>query len=141
MKLQEVILRAIAKKITWVEAAEIAGLSPLTIGRIRQKYEDFGYDGLYDQQRHKRHFHRVPLSMAETVLVLYQQAYSGLSAPRFHQQLRSEHRIRLPYSWVKQALEGAGLIATPKKPDTRRGNPLPRPRAPHRHFVRSASLQ
>ena len=140
MKLQEVILRAIAKKLTWVEAAEIAGLSPLTIGRIRQKYEDFGYDGLYDQQRNKRHFHRVPLSMAETVLVLYQQAYSGLSAHRFHQQLGSQHRIRLPYSWVKQALEGAGLIATPKKRHTPRANPRPRARG-HRHFVRSASLQ
>ena len=62
MKLQDVILRAIAKKITWVDAAEIAGLSPLTIGRMRQKYEAFGYDGLYDQARHKRRVHRVPLA-------------------------------------------------------------------------------
>ena len=83
MKLQEVILRAIAKKITWVEAAEIAGLSPLTIGRIRQKYEDFGYDGLYDQQRNKRHFHRVPLSMAETVLVLYSKRIPGSARTGF----------------------------------------------------------
>lgn len=141
MKLQDVILRAIAKRITWVEAAEIAGLNPATIGRIREKYENFGYDGLYDQDRHKRHFHRVPLGTAETALALYQQSYSGLSAHRFHQKLLTGHGIRLPYNWVKQALLGAGLIAAPQKRHTVRTEPSVQPRARRLHFVRSASLR
>ena len=115
MKLQDVILRAIAKKITWLDAAEIAGLSARTIGRMRQKYEDHGYDGLYDQQHRKRHVHRVPLVTAEKVLALYQQQYSGVNVRRFHQKLRTEQGILLDYSWVKQALHGAGLVAVPKK--------------------------
>ena len=143
MKLQDVILRAIAKKITWLDAADIAGVSARTIVRIREKYEQFGYDGLYDQQHRKRYVHRVPLPTAEKVLALYQESYSGLNVRRFHQKLRSEHGIRLNYSWVKQALLGAGLVApvaVPKKRD------LPHarvPAAPQRrlHFVRSASLR
>jgi hypothetical protein len=142
MKLQDVILKAIAKKITWLDAAEIAGLSALTMARIRQKYEEFGYDGLYEQHRRKRHVHRVPLSMAEKVLALYQHSYSGLSASAFHRKLRSEHGIRLSDSWVKQALFGAGLLGTPRKlvaaPRARR---LAQPPQRRLHFVRSASLR
>lgn len=141
MKLQDVILRAIAKKITWVAAAEIAGVSPRTIGWMRQKYEDFGYDGLYDQTRHKRHIHRVPLSTAERVLELYQESYNGFTARRFYQKLRSQHGIRLPYSWVKKALDGAGLVPRPAKPAAA---PARRPQPERRrvvHFVRSASLR
>jgi len=142
MKLQDVILRAIAKKISWVDAAEIAGMSVLTIARIRQKYEEFGYDGIYDQAHRKRFIHRVPLPTAEKVLALYQQSYPGISARRFHQKLRSEHGIRLPYSWVAKALLGAGLTPEP----ARKAAPLlPEVRKPlvHRrvHFVRSASFR
>ena len=115
MKLQDVILKAIAKKITWVDAAEIAGMSARTMGRIREKYELFGYDGLYEQQHRKRHYHRVPLGTAERVLALYQERYAGLSPRRFHQKLGSEHGLRLSYSWVQQALLGAGLVSAPDK--------------------------
>jgi hypothetical protein len=61
MKLQDVILKAIAKKITWMSAAEIVGVSDRTMRRIKQRYEEFGYDGLFDQRRGKRSVHRVPL--------------------------------------------------------------------------------
>jgi hypothetical protein len=116
MKLQEVILRAIAKKITWADAAEISGLSAKTMVRLRQRYEQSGYDGLYRQTHRKRLFYCVPLSTVEKVLALYQQSYSGLSARHFYTELRSAHDIRLSYDWVKRALEGAGLIAIPKEP-------------------------
>src|SRR5205814_369194 len=46
MKVQEVILRAMAKKITWWQAAEIIGISDRQMRRWRERYEAFGYDGL-----------------------------------------------------------------------------------------------
>ena len=49
MKLQDVILKAMAKKITWMAAAEIAGISDRTMRRMKRRYEEFGYDGLFDQ--------------------------------------------------------------------------------------------
>jgi transposase-like protein len=45
MKVQEVILRALAKKITWWQAAEIIGISDRQMRRWRERYEEFGYDG------------------------------------------------------------------------------------------------
>jgi transposase len=143
MKLQDVILRAIAKKITWLDAADIAGVSARTIVRIREKYEQYGYDGLYDQQHRKRYVHRVPLPTAEKVLALYQESYSGLNVLRFHQKLQSEHGIRVSYSWVKQALLGAGLVAPPvpsKKPrEFPREQVAVQPPRRRIHFVRSSA--
>ena len=79
MKLQDVILKAMAKKITWMEAAEIAGVTDRTMRRIRQRYQDFGYNGLFDQRRGKRSVHRVPMETAEKVLALYQEKYFDLN--------------------------------------------------------------
>ena len=109
MKLQDVILRAIAKRISWMEAADIAGIQARTMVRLKQRYEEFGYDGLYDQRRRKRYIHRVPLGTAEMIFALYQQKYAGLSVWRFCQKLSADHGIRVSYSWLKQAIAGAGL--------------------------------
>ena len=127
MKLQDVILKAIAKKITWMAAAEIAGVSDRTMRRIKQRYEEYGYDGLFDQRRGKRSIHRIPLETAGQVLALYQEKYFDFSVLHFHEKLREEHAMKLSYSWVKQALQGAGLVPRRRKrgPHRRR-----RPRRP-----------
>ena len=52
-KVQEVILRAMAKRITWWQAAEIMGISDRHMRRWRERYEEFGYDGLFDRRRGK----------------------------------------------------------------------------------------
>src|SRR5437016_1389453 len=51
MKVQEVILRAMAKRITWWQAAEIVGISDRWMRRWRERYQEFGYDGLFDKRR------------------------------------------------------------------------------------------
>lgn len=43
MKVQEVILRAMAK-ITWWQPAEIVGISDRKMRRWRERYEEHGYD-------------------------------------------------------------------------------------------------
>ena len=53
MKVQEVILRALAKKITWWQAAEIIGISNRYMRRWRERYEEFGFRGLFDRRRGK----------------------------------------------------------------------------------------
>ena len=127
MKLQDVILKALAGKILWIEAAEIAGMSVRNMQRMRQRYQEHGYDGLFDQRRGKNSYHRVPMETAERVLHLYQERYFDLSVKHFHEKLREEHGIRLSYSWVKQALQGAGLVARSRKRGKHRRR---RPRRP-----------
>lgn len=51
MKVQEVILRAMAKRMNWWQAAEILGMSYRQMRRWRERYERFGYLGLFDRRR------------------------------------------------------------------------------------------
>src|SRR5215471_11904931 len=73
MKVQEVILRAMAKKITWWQAA------------------------------------------VEQVLSLYRERYFDRNVQHFHEKLQAKHDLTLSYTWVKAALQGAGLVARGRK--------------------------
>ncbi len=121
MKVQEVILRAIAKKITWWQAAEIIGISDRQMRRWKGRYQIYGYDGLYDRRRGKPSPRRVPVETVEKVLELYREKYFGLNVRHFHEKLVEEHQIELSYTWVKRALQGAGLVAKGRKRGTLAG--------------------
>src|SRR2546428_1911145 len=110
MKVQEVILRAMAKRITWWQAAEIIGISDRQMRRWRERYQEFGYDGLFDRRRGTPSPKRVPLAQVEQVLGLYREKYFDLNVRHFHEKLREEHQVELSYTWVKLALQGAGLV-------------------------------
>jgi hypothetical protein len=53
----------------------------------------------------------VPLVLAEQVLGLYREKYYDLNVRHFHEKLREQHGITLSYTWVKRALQGAGLLS------------------------------
>src|ERR1019366_1500250 len=91
MKVQEVILRAIAKKMTWWQAAEIIGISDRSMRRWRERYEEHGYDGLLDRRRGKPSPKRVPLAKVEEVLRLYREKYFDLNVRHFHEKLQEAH--------------------------------------------------
>jgi len=111
MKIQEVLLRAMARKITWFQAAEILGFTDRHVRRIRERYQKFGYDGLLDRRLGRPSPKRVPLATVEQVLGLYRDRYFDRNVRHFHEKLKSEHQIDLSYTWVKAALQGAGLVA------------------------------
>jgi len=98
MKVQEVILRAMARKITWWQAAEIIGISDRQMRRIHERYEEFGYDGLFDRRRGKPSPKRVPLATVKQVLDLYREQYFDLNVQHFHEKLQAHHGIDLSYS-------------------------------------------
>lgn len=127
MKLQDVLLKAMAKKISWGAAAEIIGISDRTMRRWHERWKQHGYDGLLDRRKGKPSSHRVAVKTVEEVLRLYREKYFDLNMRHFHEKLSQEHQIQLSYTWVQQALQGAGLVARRRKrgPHRRR-----RPRRP-----------
>ena len=111
MKLQDVLLKAMAKRMSWADAAEIIGVTTRTMRRWKERLEEHGYSGLMDRRKGKPSRLRVPLATAEKVLRLYQTTYHDLNVRHFHEKLSEEHNLQLSYSWVQQALQGAGLVA------------------------------
>src|SRR5580700_6560192 len=115
MKVQDVMLQAMAKKITWWQAAEILGISDRHMRRWRERYVEEGYNGLLDRRRGQPSRRRVPVATVEKVLALYREKYFDLNVQHFHEKLQAEHGIELSYTWVKQALQGAGLVGRGRK--------------------------
>jgi transposase len=78
--------------------------------RWRKRLEEEGSQGLLDRRRRKPSSRRVPKAQAEEALSLYRDRYFDLNVRHFHEKLGEEHQIGLSYTWVKQALQTAGLV-------------------------------
>src|ERR1700720_1917807 len=127
MKVQDVMLQAMAKKITWWQAAEILGISDRHMRRWRERYVEEGYDGLFDRRRGQPSRRRVAVATVEKVFALYREKYFDLNVQHFQEKLEAEHGVDLSYTWVKLALQGAGLVARGRKRGVHRKR---RPRRP-----------
>ena len=110
MRIQEVILRATSGEITWIQASRIIGVSERTMRRWKARYEKHGYDGLFDRRRRRPSPKRVPLKEVEKTLSLYREKYFDFNVRHFHQMLVREHGVGLSYTFVKKALQEAGLV-------------------------------
>jgi transposase len=110
MTVQQVMLRAISGEIHWFQAAEILGWSPRTLRRWRERYVQHGYRGLVDRRRHRPSPRRIAGAEVDRLLRLYRERYQGFNVRHFHQIARREHGATVSYSFLKQALQGAGLV-------------------------------
>jgi hypothetical protein len=79
MKVQEVILRAVNKQITFWEAAHIARISPRQLRRLYERYRRLGFEGLCDRRTGRPSSKRVPWAVVEQVLSLYREKYFDFS--------------------------------------------------------------
>lgn len=109
MKLQEVICRALAGTLTWLQAADILGLDPRSVRRWRARYQAGERLALYDR-RHGPSPRKAPAAEVERVLRLYRERYAGWNVRHFHRFARREHGVTLSYSFVRLALQEAGLV-------------------------------
>ena len=127
MKVQQVILKAMAGEYTWIQAADILGMHPRSVRRWRERLEMHGYDGLLDRRRGTPSPRRAPLAEVERVLRLYRGKYAGFNGRHFHDVARREHEVKLSYSFVKKALQEAGLLPKGRVRGRHRRRREPRP--------------
>jgi transposase len=115
MRVEEVILRAVSKQITFWQAAWILRMSPRHLRRVMERYRRWGFDGLLDRRKGRPSAKRVPWAVAEQVLSLYREKYFDFSVRHFHEKLREEHGIPYSYTCIKLLLQGAGLVERARK--------------------------
>src|SRR5919201_616698 len=132
MKVQEVILRALSGRQSWLQVADVLGVSARTVRGLRLRYQKLGYSGLFDRRR-RRSPRAVPLDEVQRILRLYRERYGprdghpGFNVRHFCDVARRDHDVRLSYSFIKQALQGAGLVGKrrPRSRHRRRREPRP----------------
>jgi hypothetical protein len=127
MKVREVILQALAGKLTWLQAADILGRSPRSIRRLRLKFERYGVDDLYDRRRRTPSPKRAPVADVQRVLALYREHYQGFNVRHSYQIARRQHGVGFCYAFVKKALQAAGLVTKHRPRGRHRRRREPRP--------------
>jgi transposase len=133
MKVQEAILRALSGRQSWLQVADVLGVSPRTVRRLRWRYERYGYDGLFDHRCRRPSPRAVPLAEVQRLLRLYRERYGprdghpGFNIRHFYQVACRDHRVRLSYSFVKRALQTAGLVGKRRPRGRHRRRREPRP--------------
>lgn len=110
MKIQEVIMRALSGAITWLQAADILGLEPRSVRRWRARYDAGGRVALYDRRCLRPSRRKAPAPEVQRILRLYRERFAGWNVRHFYRFARRDHAVTLSYSFVKLALQEAGLV-------------------------------
>src|SRR5436305_4083946 len=83
--------------------------------RMRKRYEEFGYNGLFDQRRRKRIYLRVPMETAERVLALYRDTYFDLGCAALSREAGRRARDRNQLHVGEAGVARSRLVARRKK--------------------------
>jgi len=110
MKIQQVLMRALSGAITWLQAADILGLEPRSVRRWRARFEAGGAVALYDRRRLRPSRRQAPALEVQRILRLYRERFAGWNVRHFYRFARRDHAVTLSYSFVKLALQEAGLV-------------------------------
>lgn len=115
MKFEEVYDRFQKEKLTTQEAAELLGISVSVFYRKRTRYEEEGFEGIYDKRLGRASPHRAADAEVEKMTKLYAEKYRGFSVKHFHEFAQREHGLKYGYTWTKNHLENAGLVRKSKR--------------------------
>lgn len=111
MTRNEVIVRAIAGELTWIQAAMICGLTARHMRRLKQRYQKHGYDGLVDGRSGRPRRKRIPVTTIEQLCTLKREQYADFSVQHFWEKATADHGLAISYTWARLALQAAGVVA------------------------------
>jgi len=109
MTRQEVIMKAVGGRISWLQAADILGITPRQIRRLRRIYLRDGVTAVHDHRGGKPRRRRVPLEVLQELFRLRRDKYPDFSVAHFHEHVTERHGLKLSYTYCKQVLQDAGL--------------------------------
>jgi len=109
MTRNEVIMHAIAGKLTWIQAADICRITARQMRRMKRRYEAHGYDGLVDGRGGKPRRTRIAMQTLTELCRLKRERYPDFSVQHFWEQATEKHQLAVSYTWTLKALQAAGL--------------------------------
>lgn len=110
MTRKDVILKAIQKHITWIQAADILGITARHMRRLKGRYEKWGYGGLRDCRSGKPRRKRIAVKTIRELCRLKKEIYPDFSIRHFYEYATRTHGLKISYTWARIILEEAGIV-------------------------------
>ena len=104
-------LRRMAGEVADAGGGGAVGGCERTFRRYVDRYEDEGFDGLVDKHLNQVSARRAPVGEMVRTEALYRERYDGWNVKPFYSFYRRRHAGTGSYTWVKSALQRAGLVA------------------------------
>lgn len=110
MTRKDIIMKAINKEITWIQASSILGITARHMRRLKWRYEKYGYGGLRDYRTGTPRRKRIPVKTIRELCRLKKEVYPDFSMRHFYEYATERHSLKISYNWARIVLEGAGII-------------------------------
>ena len=85
MTRREVITKVLARQLTWLQAAQVLGITP-------------------------RHMRRIRAGTIELLIRLKRDLYADFSVRHFYEQVTEKHQVKVSYNWLRLMLQEAGVV-------------------------------
>jgi hypothetical protein len=105
----QILLKAINGELSWVAAADILGITPRHMRRVRTRVEREGFGSLRDARGSRRRRARIPVATIRELCRLRRAHYPDFSIRHFYERATEAHGLRLSYTWTRVVLQEAGL--------------------------------
>ena len=106
----EIVLKATAGKLTWTQAADVLGITPRHMRRLRTEYREHGIEAFHDKRGVKPRRKRIKEETVELICRLKEDVYGDFSVQHFYEKLTEEHSVQISYSWTLRILQEAGIV-------------------------------
>ena len=115
MRFENVYERWSIKRLTQEEAAQLLGVCERTFRRYIDRYEEAGLEGLLDKRMQEVSHRKAPVDEVLRLEALYKERYDGWNVQHFYGRYRRDHKGERSYTWVKNRLQSAELVAKGKR--------------------------
>lgn len=104
----EVLGMILNGRLTMIQAAEILRLSSRQVLRLRERYEIFGREGLFDGRKLTRK-RRIPEATIEEICRLKREVYPDFTIRHFFEKVTEKHHLKVSYTFTRDLLQLRGL--------------------------------
>ena len=110
MTRREVITKAIARQLSWVQASAILGISARQMRRVRRKVESWGISAVMDQRGGRPRRKRIKAGTIELLCRLKRDVYADFSVRHFYEHITEKHQVKVSYNWLRLMLQEAEVV-------------------------------
>ncbi len=100
----------ITKQLSWVQAAEILGISARHMRQLRRKVERWGMSAVMDQRDGRPRRKRIRAGTIELLCRLKRDVYADFSLRHFYEHVTEKHGVKVSYNWLRLMLQEAGVV-------------------------------